>query len=93
MIKFQKLPLIFLLYFLFINISFAKEIFTTDFERKSDIKTKKISDDFFCIKSSKKYIPGRKIHIIQLGNFKFNLLKPDGFNTVTEIICKLNDQY
>ena len=72
MIKFQKLPLIFLLYFLFINISLAKEIFTTDFEIKSDTKTKKISDDFFCIKSSKKYIPGRKIHIIQLGNFKFN---------------------
>ena len=58
MIKFQKLPLIFLLCFLFINISFAKEIFTTDFERKSDTKTKNFSDDFFCIKSSKKYIPG-----------------------------------
>ena len=91
MIKFQKLPLIFLLCFLFINISFAKEIFTTDFERKSDTKTKKISDDFFCIQSSKKYIPGRKIHIIQLGNFKFNLLKLDGFKKVTEIKCKLND--
>ena len=90
MIKFQKLPLIFLLCFLFINISFAKEIFTTDFERKSETNTKK-SDDFFCIKSSKKYIPGRKIHIIQLGNFKFNLLKLDGFKKVTEIKCKLND--
>ena len=75
MIKFQKLPLIFLLCFLFINISLAKEIFTTDFERKSVTKTKKVSDDFFCIKSSKKYIPGRKMHIIQLGNFKFNILK------------------
>ena len=41
--------------------------------------------------SSKKYIPGRKIHIIQLGNFKFNLLKLDGFKKVTEIKCKLND--
>ena len=91
MFKFQKLPLIFLLYFLFINISFAKEIFTTDFERKSETNTKNISDDFFCIKSSKKYIPGRKIHIIQLGNFKFNLLKLDGFKKVTEIKCKLND--
>ena len=91
MIKFQKLPLIFLLCFLFINISFAKEIFTTDFERKSEINTKKISDEFFCIKSSKKYIPGRRIHIIQLGNFKFNLLKLDGFKKVTEIKCKLND--
>ena len=91
MIKFQKLPLIFLLCFLFINISFAKEIFTTDFERKSETNTKKISDDFFCIKSSKKYIPGRKIHIIQLGNFKFHLLKLDGFKKVTEIKCKLND--
>ena len=91
MIKFQKLPLIFLLCFLFINISFAKEIFTTDFERKSEINTKNISDDFFCIKSSKKYIPGRKIHIIQLGNFKLNLLKLDGFKKVTEIKCKLND--
>ena len=91
MIKFQKLPLIFLLCFLFINISFAKEIFTTDFERKPERNTKNISDDFFCIKSSKKYIPGRKIHIIQLGNFKFNLLKLDGFKKVTEIKCKLND--
>ena len=91
MIKFQKLPLNFLLCFLFINISFAKEIFTTDFERKSETNTKNISDDFFCIKSSKKYIPGRKIHIIQLGNFKFNLLKLDGFRKVTEIKCKLND--
>jgi len=91
MIKFQKLPLIFLLCFLFINISFAKEIFTTDFERKSETNTKKISDDFFCMKSSKKYIPGRKTHIIQLGNFKFNLLKLDGFKKVTEIKCKLND--
>ena len=89
--KFQKLPLIFLLYFVFINISLAKEIFTTDFERKSETNTKNISDDFFCIKSSKKYIPGRKIHIIQLGNFKFNLLKLDGFKKVTEIKCKLND--
>ena len=91
MIKFQNLPLIFLLCFLFINISFAKEIFTTDFERKSEINTNIVSDDFFCIKSSKKYIPGRKIHIIQLGNFKFNLLKLDGFKKVTEIKCKLND--
>ena len=91
MIKFQKLPLIFLLCFLFINISFAKEIFTTDFERKSETNTKKISDEFFCIKSSKKYIPGRKIHIIQIGNLKFNLLKLDGFKKVTEIKCKLND--
>jgi len=91
MIKFQKLPLIFLLCFLFIKISFAKEVFTTDFERKSETNTKNISDDFFCIKSSKKYIPGRKIHIIQLGNFKFNLLKLDGFKKVTEIKCKLND--
>ena len=91
MIKFQKLPLIFLLCFLFINISFAKEIFTTDFERKPETNTKNISDDFFCIKSSKKYIPGRKVHIIQLGNFKFNLLKLDGFKEVTEIKCKLND--
>ena len=78
---------------MFINISFAKEIFTTDFKRKSESNTKNISDDFFCIKSSKKYIPGRKIHIIQLGNFKFNLLKLDGFKKVTEIKCKLNDYY
>ena len=91
MIKFQKLLLIFLLFFLFINISFAKEIFTAHFERKSDTKTKKVSGDLFCIQSSKKYIPGRKIHIIQLGNFKFNLLKLDGFKKVTEIKCKLND--
>ena len=91
MIKFQKLPLIFLLCFLFINISFAKEIFTTDFERKSETIINKVSDDFFCIKSSKKYIPGRKIHIIQFGNFKFNLLNLDGFKKVTEIKCKLND--
>ena len=91
MIKFQKLLLIFLLCFLFINISFSKEIFTTDFEKKSETNTSNISDDFFCIKSSKKYIPGRKIHIIQLGNFKFNLLKLDGFKKVTEIKCKLNE--
>jgi len=91
MIKFQKLPLFFLLCFLFINISFAKEIFTTDFERKSETNTNKVSDDFFCKKFSKKYIPGRKIHIIQLGNFKFNLLKLDGFKKVTKIKCKLND--
>ena len=88
--KFQKFLVFFLLHFVFNNISFAKEIFTTDFERKSETKTKNISDDFFCIKSSKKYIPGRKIHIIQLGNFKFNLLKLDGFKKVTEIKCKLN---
>ena len=88
--KFQKLPLYSLLYFVLINNSFAKEIFTTDFERKSETNTNKVSDDFFCIKSSKKYIPGRKIHIIQLGDFKFNLLKLDGFKKVTEIKCKLN---
>jgi len=89
--KYLILPLIFLLCFLFINISFAKETFTTDFEKKSDTKTKKVLDNFFCIKSSKKYIPGRKIYIIQLGNFKFNLLKLDGFKKVTEIKCKLNE--
>ena len=89
--KFQKLLLNFLLCFVFINISFAKEMFTTDFERKSEKNTNKVSDDFSCIKSSKKYIPGRKIHIIQLGDFKFNLLKLDGFKKVTEIKCKLND--
>ena len=91
MIKFQKFYLILLLCFLFINITFSKEIFTTDFERKSDTKIKKVSDEFFCIKYSKKYIPGRKIHIIKLGNFKFNLLKLDGFKKVIEIKCKLND--
>ena len=87
--KFQKLLVIFLFYFVFINISTAKEIFTTDFERKSEININKVSDDFFCIKSSKKDIPGRRIHIIQLGNLKFNLLKLDGFKKVTEIKCAL----
>ena len=80
-----------LFFFLYINVSFAKEIFTNDFRRKSETNTNKVSDDFFCLKSSKKYIPGIKIHIIQLGNFKFNLLKLDGFKKVTEIKCKLND--
>ncbi len=89
--KFQKFLVFFLLHFVFNNISFAKEIFTTDFERKSETNINKVSDDFFCIKSSKKFIPGRKIHIIQLGNFKFNFLKLDGFKKVTEIKCKLND--
>ena len=88
--KFQKLPIIFLLFIISINISIAKEIFTTDFVIKSETHKNKVSEDFFCIKSSKKYIPGRKIHIIQLGNFKFNLLKLDGFKKVTEIKCKLN---
>ena len=88
--KYLRLPLIFLLCFLFINISFSKEIFTNDFRKKSETNTNRVSDDFFCLKSSKKYIPGRKIHIIQLGNFKFNLLKLDGFKKVTEIKCKLN---
>ena len=87
--KFQKLPIIFLLFIISINISIAKEIFTTDFERKSVSNKNRVSDDFFCIKSSKKYIPGRKIHIIQIGNFKFNLLKLDGFKKVTEIKCVL----
>ena len=89
--KYLRLPLIFLLCFLFINISFAKEIFTNDFKRKSETNTNKVSDDFFCLKSSKKYIPGRKIHIIQLGNLKFNLLKLDGFKKVTEIKCVLSN--
>ena len=87
--KFQNLPIIFLSCFLFINISHAKEIFTNDFKRKSETNPNKVSDDFFCIKSSKKYIPGRKIHIIQIGNFKFNLLKLDGFNKVAKIKCVL----
>ena len=89
--KFQRFSLTFLFCFMFIKISFADEIFTRDFERKSEINTNQVSDDFFCIKSSKKYIPGRKIHIIQLGDFKFNLLKLDGFKKFTEIKCKLND--
>ena len=89
--KFQKLPIIFLLFIISINISIAKEIFTTDFERKSVSNKNRVSDDFFCIKSSKKYIPGRKIHIIQIGNFKFNLLKLDGFKKVTEIKCVLRN--
>ena len=89
--KFQKLPVIFLLCFVLIKISFAKEIFTTDFKRKSETNTNKVSDDFFCIKSSKKYIPGRKIHIIRIGNFKFNLLKLDGFKKVIEIKCVLSN--
>ena len=75
------------------NISLAKEIFTTDFERKSEINTDTVSDDFFCIKSSKKFIPGRKIYIIQIGNFKFNLLKLDGFKKVTQIKCISNNRY
>ena len=89
--KYLRLPLIFLLCFLFINISFSKEIFTNDFRKKSETNTNRVSDDFFCLKSSKKYIPGRKIHIIQLGNFKFNLLKLDGFKKVTEIKCVLSN--
>ena len=89
--KFQKLLLNFILCFVFINISFAKEMFTTDFERKSETNTNKVLDDFSCIKSSKKYIPGRKIHIIQLGDFKFNLLKLDGFKKVTKIKCVLSN--
>ena len=89
--KFHKSPLIFFLCFVFINDSFSKEIFTSEFVKKSERKIREVSDDFFCIKSSKKFIPGRKIHIIQLGNFKFNFLKLDGFKKVTEIKCKLND--
>ena len=89
--KFHKSPLIFFLCFVFINDSFSKEIFTSEFVKKSERKIREVSDDFFCIKSSKKYIPGRKTHIIQLGNFKFNFLKLDGFKKVTKIKCKFND--
>ena len=89
--KFYRSPLIFFLCFVFINDTFSKEIFTSEFVKKSETKIRKVSDNFFCIKSSKKYIPGRKTYIIQLGNFKFNFLKLDGFKKVTKIKCKLND--
>ena len=69
----------------------AQDIFTSKFKKKTEFNIPKFTEDFFCIQSSKKYIPGKKIFVIQLGGFKFNFLKFDGYKKIINLKCKLNN--
>ena len=69
----------------------AQDIFTSKFKKKTEFNIPKFTEDYYCIKTSKKYIPGKRIYVIQLGGFKFNFLKFDGYKKIINLKCKLNN--
>ena len=82
--------LIFIIFFLQpVN---AKEIFNNHY--KDNFKgyqsiSKASNDDFYCFKSTRKYIAGEKTFTLNLAGVKINFLNFDGYRKVNKYKCIL----
>ena len=76
-------------FFLILNeVSASQFIFNKNENGKNDFQSNS-SDNFICMKSSRKYISGQKKYVIGIGNFKINFLNFDGYRKVDKFKCIL----
>ena len=76
-------------FFLILNeVSASQFIFNKNENGKNDFQSNS-SDNFICMKFSRKYISGQKKYVIGFGNFKINFLNFDGYRKVDKFKCVL----
>ena len=74
-------------FFLILNeVSASQFIFNKNENGKNDFQ-RNSSDNFICMKSSRKYISGQKKFVIGFGNFKINFLDFDGYRKIEKFKC------
>ena len=74
-------------FFLILNeVNASQFIFNKNENGKNDFQSNS-SDNFICMKSSRKFISGQKNFVIGFGNFKINFLNFDGYRKVEKFKC------
>ena len=74
-------------FFLILNeVNASQFLFNKNENGKNDFQSNS-SDNFICMKSSRKYISGQKKYVIGIGNFKINFLNFDGYRKVDKFKC------
>ena len=76
-------------FFLLLNEVNASQFLFNQNENEKKAFQSNSSDNFICIKSSRKYISGQKYFVIGFGSFKINFLNFDGYRKVDKFKCKL----
>ena len=85
--RFINLLGILISFFLILNeVSASQFIFNENKNGKNDFQSNS-SDNFICMKSSRKFISGKKNFVIGFGNFKINFLNFDGYRKVEKFKC------
>ena len=74
-------------FFLMLNeVNASQFLFNKNENGKNDFQSNS-SDNFICLKSSRKYISGQKNFEIGFGSFKINFLNFDGYRKVEKFRC------
>ena len=76
-------------FFLILNEVYADQFFFNNNENGKNYFQSNSSDNFICMKSSRKFISGKKNFMIGFGNFKINFLNFDGYRKVDKFKCVL----
>ena len=88
-IRLSNLLGILISFFLILNEANASQfLFNKNESGKNDFQSNS-SDNFICMKSSRKFISGQKNFMIGFGNFKINFLNFDGYRKVDKFKCVL----
>ena len=66
----------------------AQEKFKDNFKDYKSIN-KTLNEDFYCFKSTRKYIAGEKSFMLNFAGIKINFLNFDGFKKVNKYKCIL----
>ena len=88
-IRLSNLLVILISFFLILNeVNASQFLFNKNENGKNDFQSNS-SDNFICMKSSRKFISGQKNFMIGFGNFKINFLNFDGYRKVDKFKCVL----
>mgnify|MGYP001255851285 CR=1 FL=1 len=73
-------------FFILNEVNANQFIFNKNDNEKKEFQNNS-TDNFICMKSSRKYISGQKKFVIGFANFKINFLNFDGYRKVDKFIC------
>ena len=86
-IRLSNLLGILISFFLILNeVNASQFLLNKNVNGKKDFQSNS-SDNFICMKSSRKFISGQKNFMIGFGNFKINFLTFDGYRKVDNFKC------
>ena len=86
-IRLSNLLGILISFFLILNEANASQCLFNKNENGKNNFHRNSSNNFLCMKSSRKYISGQKKYVIGIGNFKINFLNFDGYRKVDKFKC------
>ena len=88
-VRYHNLLGLLISFFLLVNEVNASQILLNQNENRKKEYQKNSSDNFICVKYTRKYISGQKFFVIGFGSFKIIFLNLDGYRKVDKFKCKL----